>query len=90
MRNGGTSSSAPEKPSGGCNKRSFPAILFYGTIKAVEEINVKKLLAWCLTLLLLMPGAGMSEVEEDMLYPIRDGEKWGYMNKAGEAVIPPQ
>lgn len=51
---------------------------------------MKKLLAWCLTLLLLMPGAGMSEAEEDMLYPIRDGEKWGYMNKAGEAVIPPQ
>lgn len=51
---------------------------------------MKKLLVWCLMLLMLLPGAGLGEEAEDALYPIRDGEKWGYMNRAGETVIPPQ
>ena len=33
--------------------------------------------------------AGWAE-EQDCLYPIRENGRWGYMNRAGETVIPPQ
>lgn len=44
-----------------------------------------------LLILLLLPAVSLSEeAGESELYPIRDNGLWGYMNRAGEAVIAPQ
>ncbi len=42
-----------------------------------------------LLILCLLPGLAGAE-EEDALYPIRENGLWGYMNRTGETVIPPQ
>ena len=43
-----------------------------------------------LLILCLLPCLAGAEEESDALYPIRENGLWGYMNRAGETVIPPQ
>ncbi len=52
---------------------------------------MKRLLLACMMILCLVP-MGMCAEEETTpaLYPIRENGLWGYMNRAGEAVIEPQ
>ena len=50
---------------------------------------MKRTLAGWLLVLLLLAGPAQGEGADGALYPIRENGLWGYMNRAGETVIPP-
>ena len=50
---------------------------------------MKRLLIWVIILALCLP-VSLAEEESAALYPIRENGLWGYMNRQGETVIPPQ
>ena len=51
---------------------------------------MKRFLPLILALFLLLPLPCFAEEEIPALYPIRENDLWGYMNRAGETVIEPQ
>ena len=53
-------------------------------------MTMKRLMLVCLLILCLLPVSVWAEENVDALYPIREGDLWGYMNQAGELVIKPQ
>lgn len=50
---------------------------------------MKRAFAGWLLVLLLLAGPAQGERADGTLYPIRENGLWGYMNRAGETVIPP-
>ena len=50
----------------------------------------KRICLGFMLILALLMGGGCAALADDALYPIREDGKWGYMNRMGETVIPPQ
>ncbi len=60
------------------------------TDKKKEELGMKRMVCLLLAALFLLPLLALAE--DDALFPAKDDEtgKWGYINRSGEWVIPPQ